>query len=127
RHRMHAHLRLAGTRQRLGDVVDPQKVGRAVTLEAQRAQAESAYCKSSACCFSASSGMIASVSSCVAASTTGAATPASYACRHVAAHTHQRSPGLRPGKPNCGAGETRSLPCFRAKSRNARVTWVQTT
>ena len=42
----------------------------------------------------------------VEASTTGAATPSSYACRHRAATTHQRSPGCRPGEaplgPRCG-------------------------
>ncbi len=73
-----AHLRLAGPGQRLAHVLDAQHVGRAVALEPKRAHCES-YCKSSACCFSASSGMTASVSSCVAVNTTGDATPASNA------------------------------------------------
>ena len=75
---------------------------------------------SSACSFNAPSGITASVSSCVAASTTGAATPAANASRQVAAHTHHRSPGWRPGKPNSGAGVMRSLPRRRHAGRGPR-------
>jgi hypothetical protein len=36
--------------------------------------------------------------------------PASSASCQRGAHKHQRPPGLRPGKPNCGIGVERSLP-----------------
>jgi len=52
--------------------------------------------------WSAVSGTTSRARSWVAASTTGAATPSSYACRHRAATTHQRSPGCClsvPGSP----------------------------
>ncbi|SLJ71618.1 Uncharacterised protein [Mycobacteroides abscessus subsp. abscessus] len=46
----------------------------------------------------------------VAASTTGAAAPSSWACSQRTATTHQRSPGCRPGKLFSGRGVLRSLP-----------------
>jgi hypothetical protein len=66
---------------------------RASRCESQQSARVRRYWRSSACCFSAASGITASVSSCVAASTTRAATPAAKASRQVAAHTHHRSPG----------------------------------
>ena len=42
--------------------------------------------------------------SCVARKTTRGGWPASSASCQRGAHKHQRSPGLRPGKPNCGTG-----------------------
>ena len=59
---------------------------------------------------SSSRGMTSSARSCVLASTIGAATPSSYACFQRAATTHQRSPGVRPGKCHSGRGVERSLP-----------------
>ena len=41
----------------------------------------------------------------------------------VLAQTHHLSPGTRPGKLYCGAGEIRSLPLDLANSRNSAVTW----
>jgi hypothetical protein len=51
---------------------------------------------------------------------------ASSASRQRSAHKHQRSPGLRPGKPNCGIGVERSLPRDLENSRNAAVMTAQT-
>ena len=55
-----------------------------------------------ACRSRSSSGTTASVSSCVAASTTGGATPAASASRQRPTHRHQRSPARRPGKAPLG-------------------------
>ena len=63
---------------------------------------------------------------CVAASTTGGATPSSCACSQRSATTHQRSPGCRPGKRNSGRGVDRSLPTARWWARNSAVTTAQT-
>jgi hypothetical protein len=46
----------------------------------------------------------------VARKTTRGAWFASNASCHRGAHKHQRSPGLRPGKPSSGTGVERSLP-----------------
>ena len=54
------------------------------------------------------------------------AQPASIASRQRGAHKHQRSPGLRPGKPNWGIGDERSLPQDLENSRNAAVMTAQT-
>ena len=43
----------------------------------------------------------------------------------TAATTHQRSPGVSPGKPNSGRGVPRSLPTLAWKARNSVVTTVQ--
>src|SRR4029079_9788863 len=97
-----------------------------VRFRVERRGADACYWRSSACCFSASSGITASVSSFVAARTTGDATPASKASRQVAAQTHHRSPGLRPENPDSGTGVIRSLPRLRAKRRNSAVTSAHT-
>jgi hypothetical protein len=47
---------------------------------------------------------------CVASRTTGGATPDWSASRQRSTQRHQRSPGLRPGKPHSGLGVDRSLP-----------------
>ena len=47
------------------------------------------------------------------AGTTGAAAPSRCARSQLAAVTHHRSPGTRPGKPNRGTGLLRSLPMRR--------------
>jgi hypothetical protein len=57
---------------------------------------------------------------------TRGAWPASSASCQRGAHTHQRSPGLRPGKPNCGIGVERSLPQDLENSRNSAVMTAQT-
>ena len=54
---------------------------------------------STACSRRASSGTISSARSWVAARTTKAAAPSSWARSQLAAVTHQRSPGFSPGKP----------------------------
>src|SRR5690242_7671351 len=64
--------------------------------------------------------------SCVAARRTGGAQPDSCASSQRAAHTHQRSPGRRPGKPSSGCGVERSFPALRLKLRNSSVTIEQT-
>ena len=51
----------------------------------------------SACSSNASSGTMSSAFWWVASSTTGQATPRSWACNQLAAQTHHWSPGLRPG------------------------------
>ena len=56
----------------------------------------------------------------------GARSPHSSASRQRGAHKHQRSPGLRPGKPNWGIGVERSLPEDLENSRNAAVMTAQT-
>ncbi len=66
-------------------------------------------------------------SSWVASKLTGHATPLLTASSQVLAHTHQRSPGFKPGKLNCGAGVIRSFPFDLAKFRNASVTIEHTT
>jgi len=71
------------------------------------------------------SGTIRSTASCVAASTTGAATPSAWARAQLAAVTHHRSPGTRPGKRKAGTGVERSLPIARWCSRNSAVTTAQ--
>src|SRR5215472_14147736 len=68
---------------------------------------------STACSWSAASGTMSSARSWVAASTTGAATPSWWAQSQFAAVTHQRSPGISPGKRYAGAGLDRSLPIPR--------------
>jgi hypothetical protein len=85
------------------------------------------YWRSSAWRFNASSEITASVSSLVAVSTRGGATPASSASRQAAAQMHHRSPGFSPGNPNSSAGVIRSLPRLRANSRNSAVTSAHTT
>src|SRR5499427_7544737 len=67
-----------------------------------------------------------SAPSCVARKTTRGALPASSASCQRGAQRHQRSPGLRPGKPNCGIGVERSLPRDLENSRNAAVMTAQT-
>src|ERR1019366_3023955 len=62
----------------------------------------------------------------VARKTTRGAWLASNASCQRGAHKHQRSPGFRPGKPNCGTGVERSLPCDLEKPRNAEVITTQT-
>jgi hypothetical protein len=69
-----------------------------------------------------SSGTTSSTRSCVAASTTGAATPAIWARSQFGAVTHHLSPGFNPGNRYWGAGVTRSLPMLFWWSRNSRVT-----
>ena len=54
---------------------------------------------STACSRNASSGTISSARSWVEASTTWAAAPSWWARSQLAAVTHHRSPGVRPGKP----------------------------
>lgn len=77
-------------------------------------------------CSSRSNGTISSVSSCVASRTTGHAAPARCTWSHLAAQTHQRSPGFRPGNPNCGIGVERSFPNCADTFRNSSVTTQQT-
>src|SRR5882724_7619426 len=50
----------------------------------------------------------------------------SKASNQRTAQTHQRSPGLSPGKPNSGRGVERSFPLVRLNSRNSGVTSTQT-
>ncbi len=76
--RMDPHFKFACTRRWLVNLRDMENVGRTVLVETQSPH-RSGQCTSSACCFSASSGITASVSSWVAARTTGGATPASNA------------------------------------------------
>src|SRR5206468_10044824 len=64
--------------------------------------------------------------SCVARQTTRGAWPASRASCQRGAQRHQRSPGLRPRKPNSGTGVERSLPRDLENSRNAAVMMAQT-
>ena len=56
---------------------------------------------------------------------TGQAWPAVWASFHLAAQTHQRSPGLRPGKLYWGMGVLRSLPDALLKARKSAVSWQQ--
>ena len=72
------------------------------------------------------SSTISSVASCVAARMTRGACPASNASRQRAAHRHQRSPGLSPGKSKSGCGVERSLPLALEKARNSAVTSTHT-
>src|SRR5579883_1255352 len=67
-----------------------------------------------------------SAPSCVARRTTRGAWPAAKASCQRGAQRHQRSPGLRPRKPNCGTGVERSLPCALEKARNSAVITAQT-
>src|SRR5437899_10272580 len=67
-----------------------------------------------------------SAPSCVARSNTRGAWPASNASCQRGAHRHQRSPGLRPAKPNCGIGVERSLPQVLEKARKPAVMTTQT-
>src|SRR4029453_641737 len=62
----------------------------------------------------------------VARKTTRGAWFASNASCQRGAHRHQRSPGLRPGKPSSGTGVERSLPRDFEKSRNAALITAQT-
>ncbi len=62
----------------------------------------------------------------VASRSTGHALPWLRASSQVLAQTHQESPGFSPGKLNCGAGVTKSLPLERANSRNSSFTIQQT-
>src|ERR1700733_12727446 len=64
--------------------------------------------------------------SCVARKTTRGARPACSASCHRGAHRHQRSSGLRPGKPNSGTGVERSLPQDFEYSRNPAVITAHT-
>ena len=57
--------------------------------------------------------------SCVLSSTTWGAAPLSKASCQRLAQRHQKSPGLRPGKPYCGAGLERSFPLDLVNSRKA--------
>src|SRR5258708_38851715 len=68
------------------------------------------YARSIAYVLRAASLQNASAPSWVARSTTRGAIAASTASRQRGAHRHQRSPGLRPGKPEPGIGVDRSLP-----------------
>ncbi len=81
---------------------------------------------STACFLSASSGTMSRARACVAARTTGAATPASYACNHRDATTHHLSPGRKPGKWYSGRGVVRSFPICRWCCRNSVVTTAHT-
>ncbi len=60
-----------------------------------------------------------SLTSSVASRHTGGATPFCMASFHRVAQRHQKSPGRRPGKPNWGAGDDKSLPRDRVKLRNS--------
>ena len=62
----------------------------------------------------------------VASKITGGATPALMASLHLEAQTHHLSPGLSPGKPNCGLGVDKSLPKDLVYSRKVWVICVQT-
>src|SRR5262249_34024430 len=64
--------------------------------------------------------------SCVARNTTRGAWPASRASCQRGAQRHQRSPGLRPRKPNSGTGAERPLPRDLETSRNPAVMTAQT-
>ena len=75
---------------------------------------------------SSSSGIISRALILVASKSTGHALPWLRASSHVLAHTHQESPGFKPGKLNCGAGVIRSFPFERANSRKSGVTIQQT-
>ena len=81
---------------------------------------------STACFSRRSKGTIWRVSSWVAESITGQATPSSAASFHVWAQTHHLSPGERPGNPCSDIGVIRSLPWERANSRNPLETMQQT-
>src|SRR5579884_3558865 len=65
---------------------------------------------STAYSLSTSSGTNSSARSWVAARTTNAATPSAWARSHAWVVTHQRSPGVSPGKRYSGIGVLRSLP-----------------
>ena len=62
----------------------------------------------------------------VADNRTGQAYPASAACNHRAAHTHQPSPGDSPTNPYSGRGVDKSLPTDFENSRNSVVTVAHT-
>ena len=90
---------------------------------AQQAIAQSA---STAWAFRSSSVQYARQASCVAASTTFGAKPASSASCHRGAHKHQRSPGCNPGKPHWRLGVERSLPAALENAKNSAVSTTQT-
>src|SRR5262249_29869988 len=64
--------------------------------------------------------------SCVAASTTFGAYPASSASCQRGAQRHHLSPGCSPGKPHCKLGVERSLPTDFENARNSAVITTQT-
>src|SRR5262249_4880157 len=66
-----------------------------------------------------------SARSCVAARTTGGATPASSASCQRSAHKHQHSPGLSPGKPNSGGGGEGLLPISCENDKTSAVMGAQ--
>src|SRR5262249_41818135 len=67
-----------------------------------------------------------SAPSCVARNTPRGGSPASSASCQRGAHRHQRSPGLRPGKPNSGIGVERSFPRDLENARKSAVMTAQT-
>ena len=72
-----------------------------------------------ACCCSTSRSINSNTDSSHASKTMGGATPASQACIQRSTHKHQKSPSLRPGKPNSGLGDVKSFPFSLVKDRNA--------
>ena len=84
------------------------------------------YARSTAKCLRSPSVQWTKAPSWVARKITRGAWFASRASCQRAAHRHQRSPGLRPGKPNSGSGVERSLPRDLENSRNAEVITTQT-
>jgi len=62
---------------------------------------------------------------CVGSRFTGQANRASRDSFHRGAHTHQESPGCKPGKPNSGFGVDRSLLAFLLNARNYAVALQQ--
>ena len=109
---------------------DRSRRGRSIVAHGRPAQVASidpgSAGTSTAYCSSTSSGTMSRARSWVAASTTKAATPCSCARSHAWVVTHQRSPGFSPGKSYSGAGELKSLPMLRWKSRNSALTTTQT-
>ena len=89
----------------------------------QQATAQSA---STAWAFRSSRSQYAKHASCVAASTTFGAKPASNASCHRGAHKHHRSPGCNPGKPHWRLGVERSFPAAFENARNSAVSITQT-
>src|ERR1051326_4498120 len=84
------------------------------------------YAKSTAKRLRSASAKEASALGWVARSTTRGGWPASNASCQRGAHRHQRSPGLRPGKPNSGTGVDRSLPRDLENSRKEAVITTHT-